>query len=122
MISYGERFLFVDLAASPLSKGQFIGAQRRDQRIAVEIKEFRGKSAVNDLEQAIGQYVLYQLLLKQVDPKRRVYLAISDIVYDEIFSEPIGELVINELPMDLIVINVQAKEVKKWIKKTTHKR
>ncbi|MFZ1387743.1 MAG: element excision factor XisH family protein [Thiolinea sp.] len=122
VISYGERFLFVDLAASALSKGQFIGAQRKDKLIAVEIKEFRGKSAVNDLEQAIGQYVLYQLLLKQVDPKRRVYLAISHIAYDEIFSEPIGELVINELPMDLIVIDVQAKEVQKWIKKTTSKR
>ena len=80
VISYGERFLFVDLAASTSNQGQFIGAQRKDQLIAVEIKEFRGKSAVNDLEQAIGQYTLYQLLLKQVDPKRRVFLAISDIV------------------------------------------
>lgn len=122
VISYGERFLFIDLAATPNNQGQFIGAQRKDQLIAVEIKEFRGKSAVNDLEQAIGQYTLYQLLLKQVDPKRRVFLAISDIVYDEVFSEPIGELVINQLPMDLIVIDVKAKEVKKWIKKTTSKR
>ena len=122
VISYGERFLFVDLAASASTQGQFIGAQRKDQLIAVEIKEFRGKSAVNDLEQAIGQYTLYQLLLKQVDPKRRVFLAVSDIVYDEVFSEPIGELVINQLPMDLIVIDVQAKEVKKWIRKTTSKR
>lgn len=120
VISYGERFLFVDLGASSSPVvSQFIGAQRRDQKIAVEIKEFRGKSAVNNLEQAIGQYVLYQLLLKQVDPKRKVYLAISHITYDEIFSEPIGELVINELPMDLIVIDMQAKEVKKWIWKTT---
>ena len=122
VISYGERFLFVDLAASASNQGQFIGAQRKDQLIAVEIKEFRGKSAVNDLEQAIGQYTLYQLLLKQVDPKRRVFLAISDIVYDEVFSEPIGELVINQLPMDLIVIDVKTKEVKKWIRKTTSKR
>ena len=121
VISYGERFLFVDLAACSTFVGEFIGAQRKDQKIAVEIKEFRGKSAIRNLEQAIGQYVLYQLLLKQVDPKRRVYLAISDIAYDEIFSEPIGELVINELPMDLIVINMQAQQVKQWIKKTTHK-
>ena len=120
VISYGERFLFVDLGAaySP-AVSQFIGAQRRDQKIAVEIKEFRGKSAIKNLEQAIGQYILYQLLLKQVDPKRKVYLAISDIAYAEIFSEPIGELVINELPMDLIVIDMQEKEVKKWIRKTT---
>lgn len=70
--------------------GQFIGAQRRDQKIAIEIKDFRGKSAIGNLEQAIGQYVLYQLLLKHIDPKRKVYLAITHIAYDEIFSEPIG--------------------------------
>lgn len=122
VISYGERFLFVDLAASSTAKGQFIGAQRKDKLIAVEIKEFRGKSVINDLEQAIGQYTLYQLLLRQVDPKRHVYLAVSQIVFDEIFSEPIGEMVIKELPMDLIVIDVQAKEIKKWIRKPTSKR
>ncbi|WP_277988791.1 element excision factor XisH family protein [Chroococcus sp. FPU101] len=27
-------------------------------------------------EQAIGQYVLYRLLLSQVDPEREIYLAI----------------------------------------------
>ena len=116
VISYGERFLFVDLVASNApTTGQFIGAQRRDQKIAVEIKDFCGKSAISNLEQAIGQYVLYQLLLKQVDPKRKVYLAITHLAYDEIFSEPIGELVVNELPMDLIVIDSNTVEVKKWI-------
>ena len=123
VISYGERFLFVDLGASNVpAAGQFIGAQRRDQKIAVEIKDFRGKSAISNLEQAIGQYVLYQLLLKQVDPKRKVYLAITHLAYDEIFSEPIGELVVNELPMDLIVIDSNTVEVKKWIRKTTGRR
>lgn len=123
VISYGERFLFVDLGASREAlAGQFIGAQRHDQKIAIEIKEFRGKSAIGNLEQAIGQYVLYQLLLKQLDPKRKVYLAITHIAYDEIFSEPIGELVINDLPMDLVVIDTETTEVKKWIRKTTGRR
>ena len=64
VISYGERFLFIDLAArlDALNgiAGRFIGARRGSSRIAVEIKEFRGNSAIADLEQAIGQYVLYQ--------------------------------------------------------------
>jgi XisH protein len=63
IIFYGERFLFIDLAAKLNTpndnKGRFIGARRGNRQIAVEIKEFRGKSAIADLEQAIGQYVLY---------------------------------------------------------------
>ena len=33
-------------------------------------------------EQAIGQYVLYRLLLEQVDPERELYLAVADITFD----------------------------------------
>ncbi|WP_026736025.1 XisH family protein [Fischerella sp. PCC 9605] len=120
VISYGERFLFVDLGATKSNKinniqGRFIGAERENSRIAIEIKDFRSKSAIGDLEQALGQYILYRLLLNKVDPGREVYLAITDIIYDEIFSEPIGELVINDLPLKLIIVDVEKAEVKQWI-------
>jgi len=120
VISYGERFLFVDLGATEGSisgpeEGRFIGARRHDKQIAVEIKDFRRQSVVADLEQAIGQYVLYRLLLNKVDPERELYLAVTDIIYDEIFSEPIGELVINDLPLRLIVIDPEQREVREWI-------
>jgi hypothetical protein len=119
VISYGERFLFIDLAArlDVLNgiAGRFIGARRGSSRIAVEIKEFRGNSAIADLEQAIGQYVLYRLLLAQVDPERELYLAVADTTFDGIFSEPIGELVMRELPMKLLIVDVEAVEVKRWI-------
>jgi len=55
VIWYGDRFLFVDLGI----EGRFVGAERENSRIAIEIKEFRGRSAIADLEQAIRQYVLY---------------------------------------------------------------
>nr|WP_241829349.1 XisH family protein [Desertifilum tharense] len=119
VISYGERFLFIDLAArlDTLNgiAGRFIGARRGSSRIAVEIKEFRGNSAIADLEQAIGQYVLYRLLLEQVDPERQLYLAVANTTFDGIFSEPIGELVMRELPMKLLIVDVEAVEVKRWI-------
>lgn len=130
VISYGERFLFVDLGAAQVDdwqqvqelQGQFIGAERGNQRIAVEIKQFRGQSAIADLEQAIGQYVLYRLLLAQVDPEREIYLAIMDITYDEIFNEPIGKMVIEELPLKLMIVDVEKVEVKQWIPpRTTRK-
>lgn len=120
VISYGERFLFVDLGLTESGtfngiQGQFIGAERDTSKIAIEIKEFRGRSAIADLEQAIGQYVLYQLLLNQVDPGREIYLAITDITYDGIFSEPLGELVISELPLKLLIVDIAKVEVKRWI-------
>jgi hypothetical protein len=120
VISYGERFLFVDLGATASStseqiQGGFIGAERKGSRIAIEIKEFRGQSAVVDLEQALGQYVLYQLLLNQVDPERELYLAITNITYSDIFSEPIGKVVINNLPLKLLVVDLEKEEVNQWI-------
>ncbi|MEZ4662352.1 MAG: element excision factor XisH family protein [Caldilineaceae bacterium] len=81
----------------------------------MEIKELRGQSVIVELEQAIGQYVLYRLLLNQVDPERHVYLAIPDKAYRELFTEPIGELVINDLPLQLLVVDIEQCEVKKWI-------
>jgi hypothetical protein len=100
VIAYGERFLFVDLGAEENQEvvGNFIGAVRANVRIAVEIKELRGQSVIVELEQAIGQYVLYRLLLNRVDPERKVYLAVPGKAYRELFTEPIGELVINDLP------------------------
>ncbi|EDX87440.1 hypothetical protein S7335_5150 [Synechococcus sp. PCC 7335] len=49
--------------------------------------------------------MLYRLLLDQVDLDHRLYLAVSDLDYGQILSEPIGELVISELPSNLIVID-----------------
>ena len=124
VISYGERFLFVDLAAAEGiatngMQSQFIGAACGDLQIAIEIKEFRGQSAIASLEQAIGQYVLYQLLLKQVDPQRKLYLAVGEQDYAQILSEPIGELVINELPLNVLVINLSKEEIQQWIPPNT---
>jgi len=111
VISYGERFLFVDLGIS----GRFIGAERGSYRIAIEIKELRGKSPIAELEQAMGQYTLYRLLLAQVDPERSLYLAVSTQVYKELFQEPIGKLVIRDLPLNLLIVDVETVEVKQWI-------
>lgn len=110
VISYGERFLFVDLGASGL-----IGIRQGERRIAIEIKQFRGQSQISDLEQAIGQYILYRLLLDRVDLGRDIYLAIPETVYHDIFIEPIGKLAIEKIPLKLAIINLDRKEIVQWI-------
>jgi len=106
VISYGKHNLFVDLGAietptrGPM-EGSIIGAQQKDRRIAVEVKEFRGRSKMADLEQAIGQYVLYRLLLNKIELERELYLAISDAIFEQVFRTPVGEVVVNDLPLQL---------------------
>ncbi|MEH2373668.1 element excision factor XisH family protein [Nostoc sp.] len=53
--------------------------------------------------------------LNQVDPERDLYLAISEATYSDIFSEPIGKLAIAHLPLKLIIVDLEKKEVSQWI-------
>jgi hypothetical protein len=120
VISYGERFLFIDLGAEETdnlnqTNSRIIGAKQNEKMIAIEIKEFTSPSPIVDLEQAIGQYILYQLLLKQVDPSRKLYLAITTKMNEEIFSETIGKLVIKELKLNLIIVDIEKEEISQWI-------
>ncbi|TRU27574.1 MAG: fatty-acid synthase [Microcystis aeruginosa Ma_SC_T_19800800_S464] len=120
VISYGERFLFIDLGAEENDNineinSRVIGAKQGEKIIAIEIKEFTTPSPIVELEQAIGQYTLYQLLLKQVEPNRELYLAITTKMNEEIFSEPIGQLVIQELNLKLIIIDTNKEKIVQWI-------
>ncbi|MFE1744778.1 element excision factor XisH family protein [Coleofasciculus sp. H7-2] len=83
--------------------------------LQLKSRSFEATRQLLTQEQAIGQYVLYRLLLEQVDPDRELYLAVADTTFDGIFSEPIGELVRRELPMKLLIVDLEAQEVKRWI-------
>jgi len=53
-LKFGRRSAFVDLGAEKL-----FAAEKADKRIAVEVKSFISPSPVKDLEQALGQYIMY---------------------------------------------------------------
>jgi XisH protein len=120
IIEYGSRFLYVDLGitdsvAIDANTGNFIGVERGNSKVIVEIKDFQSRSAIADLEQAIGQYVLYRLLLNKTAPEREIYLAVSTETYNNIFSEPIGQVVISDLPLKLLSVDLEKEEIKQWI-------
>jgi hypothetical protein len=107
----GRRRLYVDLGAERAA----IGVEKDGQSIAVEVQSFLSNSDIENLERAIGQYVLYRLLLAQLDPARTLYLAVPDEVYTGILSEEVGQLVVRELPMRLLVFDPLARRVIRWI-------
>lgn len=71
-LKVGRRDLFLDLGAEKL-----LAAQREGKKIAVEIKSFISQSPVKDLENALGQYILYLKILERLEPERILYLAIN---------------------------------------------
>ena len=63
-LEYGGDRLYVDIAAE-----KSILAEKKNRKILVEVKSFLGRSFFNELENAIGQYILYRDILveKQSD-------------------------------------------------------
>ncbi|MGL5795659.1 MAG: element excision factor XisH family protein, partial [Waterburya sp.] len=104
------RELFVDLGAKKL-----IAAQKGESKIAVEIKSFIGRSPINELENALGQYILYRNILEETEPERLIYLAIRKSTYQEIFSEPIGVLTIQKSQLRVLVFDDDKEEIIQWI-------
>jgi hypothetical protein len=101
LIPYGDRRLFIDLGAE---RGT-IGAERGSERIAVEISSFVADSPVRDLQEAVGQFVVYRALLSQVEPERSLFLGVPARVYDSVLSEPLGQLVAADVRLRLLVFD-----------------
>ena len=76
-----DRKFFVDLGAE-----QYLAAERSNRRIAVEVKSFLGKSLLDDLEKAVGQFVVYREVLSHADPGRELLLALpfdAAVIFDQ---------------------------------------
>lgn len=110
VLQWGSKDLFVDLGAEKL-----LAAQRQNEKIAVEIKSFVGSSQVNDLEKAVGQYIIYRNILEEIEPDRALFLAISQKAFQDIFAEPLGRLVSRKNQLYLMIFDPQNQEVRQWI-------
>jgi hypothetical protein len=110
-IPAGDRYLFVDLGAERLT----IGAERGSERIAVEIQTFGSASPVHDLQQAVGQFVVYRALLAQAEPNRTLFLGVSDLTYNSVLSEPLGRMVVADVRLRILVFDPLEQKVVRWI-------
>ncbi len=110
MMHVGKKDLFVDLGAEKL-----LAAEKGEQKIAVEVKSFVGRSDVQDLRDALGQFVLYRHVLREKEPERQLFLAVRESVFVEVFQEPIGDILIRKGEVRLIVFDQAKEEILRWI-------
>jgi len=69
---------------------------------------------VDDLEKALGQFILYHDLLAERDPERILFLAVSVDVWRDVFEEPIGELLLARKRLRVLVFDPKEEEILKW--------
>ena len=108
-LTIGSRSVYVDLGAEKL-----FAAEKEGRKIAVEVKSFINPSPVNDLENALGQYILYAKILEEQQPERVIYLAIPVNVFRDIFAEPIGQLLLRTTDLRLLVFDPRKELIVEW--------
>jgi hypothetical protein len=109
-LKFGGRDMLVDLGAERL-----LAAEKAEQRVAVELHSFVGPSEVEDLQKAVGQFTLYEMVLARTDPERKLFLAVSHLTFDNLFQEPLGQLLIDGGPLRLVVFDPFQEELRQWI-------
>ena len=108
-LEFGLGSLYVDLGAE-----RVIAAERKNEKIAVEVKSFLSGSAVSEFHTALGQYLNYRLLMQEQYPEYKLYLAIPLNTYDSFFQLPFVQTTIQQHQIKLAVYEPEAKEIVKW--------
>jgi hypothetical protein len=109
-IQYKDVDLYADLAAE-----RPIAIEREGQKIVVEIKSFVGRSLMTDFHLAVGQYKVYQMLLKETAPEYGLYLAIDDITYNNFFKRAGIEFLVRSSQIKFFVVNIDEQEIVQWL-------
>ena len=109
-LKIGKKDLFIDLGAEKI-----LIAEKENQKIAIEIKSFVGTSEVEDLKNALGQYVLYEKIIKRQLLERILYLAIRETTYNNLFRQEIGQILLEEKTLKLIIFNPEKEVITQWI-------
>lgn len=109
VLKIGTRNALVDLGAEKL-----IAAERGAIQIAVEVKTFMSPSLLSDLEKAWGQFFLYCRVLQKRDPNRQLYLAVDRNIFETLFAEEAGRILLEEPDFNLLVFDTSTEELIQW--------
>ena len=111
-IRYAEFEIRVDVVAEYPA----ILAEKDNHQVLVEIKTFGGRSFIKQLQYAIGQYVVYRNMLTLTEMDYELFLAVEESVYEKSFLLEAASQIVRFNQLNLLVVNVNRKEIVRWIK------
>ncbi|NEO63102.1 MAG: fatty-acid synthase [Moorea sp. SIO4G2] len=109
-LKIGKKDIYIDLGAEKI-----LVAEKQGQKIAVEVKSFVSSSEIEDLKNALGQYILYDKVLKRQLSERLLYLAIREVIFNRLFTEEIGQILLEDNTLKIIVFDPKEEVIIKWI-------
>jgi hypothetical protein len=114
-ITVGEVDFEIDLAA------ELLVAERANEKIAVEIKSFIGRSNVSEFHTTLGQFINYQVALEEVDPDRKLYLAIPESIYKSFFQRRFTRSMVERFQISLLIYDEKREVIVQWLYKSIGK-
>ena len=91
-------------------------AEKGTRKIAVEVKTFAGPSKIADLEEALGQYVLYRMALRRTEPERELYLAVpQEVVSSQFQSRELWQAFFSDENGRVLGYDVATEEIVQWL-------
>lgn len=109
-VAWAGRDLFVDFGAEKV-----LAAEKKGRKIAVEVKSFVGLSEIEDLKNALGQYVLYRNALLLAQSEHELFPAIREAAFVKLFDEPDAKFLLNNENVRVIVFDTAREEIVKWV-------
>jgi hypothetical protein len=113
-IEYGGKDIYIDLGAERETIDVILGAERDTIRIAIEIKTFTGPSVLADLQQALGQYLLYRSWMRRTEPERLLYLAVDIETAMHVFDAAFGQIAADDAQIQMIVVDILTERIVAW--------
>lgn len=107
-LRYGGFTSSVDLVAQSA-----LAATQGDNVIVVEVKSFRPTLRMQNLEQAIGQYLIYKSWLARKQPQWTLYLAITTQTARFFEEEPL-RVICTDYGIRLLVVDSQHERIVAW--------
>ena len=105
----GQRRGYIDLGS------EIIGAEKDNQKIAIEIKSFIGLSDLDQFEDALGQFLIYLFALRKIEEDRVLYLGIPRDFYENFFSDPFFVELCLFYKVKILVYDEIKAVINKWI-------
>lgn len=108
----GKRRGFIDLGAERI----LLGAEKGNEKVAIEVKSFLGLSDVDQFEDALGQYLLYKPALQEKEPDRTLFLALPITFYNNLFDDSYFQKIAQLYDLKMLIFDEKSEIISEWKK------
>ncbi|NEP22901.1 MAG: fatty-acid oxidation protein subunit alpha [Moorea sp. SIO1F2] len=109
-IRIDDVYFDIDLGAEKL-----LAAERKNHKIAVEVKSFISPSKVSDFHMALGQFLNYRDALARMEANRQLYLAVREPIYESFFQRCFIMAAVDRYQIRLLIYDVKQEVIVQWL-------